>query len=237
MNVPLTEHRGPMMQTTTAESAAGVGAASTRATKTIKQQKLGKHLTFEFDVDKLTYTDRDYSGEKRFSIGYDAIDVLDPTSLAVNHAKRFWNMLRFPVVVCLLLAVVAFSSNTRISWIIALIFLALMAIGVAANHFQLLTIRYTILRPLPGAIRGPIRVIQDKNHATILQEIQARWKERMRRLHRDINFSNDPDKEISKFSWMRDKAIISEEEYLSAVAKLQIYTPSNQPASANQMLN
>jgi hypothetical protein len=223
-------------QTTTTRPYAGAGAASVSAARTIRQRRLGNHLTFELDQNRLIYTDRDYSGEKRFSVDYDAICVLDSSLLAVNHARRFWNLLRLPVLVGLLLAMVVLSGNSRMSWMFALIFVALAAAACAANHLHLFTVRYTVLPLGPRAGQGPIRVIQDRNHAVILREIHARCRGSVQRLHGGMNVVNHLDTEIARFGWRKDKALLGTEEYAADVEELPTYASSVHSAAAGGVL-
>jgi hypothetical protein len=57
---------------------------SVRPVTIMKQQKLGSRRGFLFGPDKLTCTINDHTGEKRFSVYYDAIEVLDPYIVVIS---------------------------------------------------------------------------------------------------------------------------------------------------------
>jgi hypothetical protein len=116
----------------------------------------------------------------------------------------------------------------------------LIAVLFVARFMKLFAIKYTMLpmRPQPpGSGKQLIRIIDGKSHATILERIKTRWKARLKQLHGAINFSNDVNKEIAKFTWMKDHAIITEGEYSEAVGKLRAYALQNRTEPAERTLN
>src|SRR6185312_14046774 len=115
---------------------------------------------------------------------------------------------------------------------LSLVALALFALLLIARHFGLFAVGYTLLGTSPGPGGGAnnlIRIIKNKDHDAVVGEITARWKKRMRKLHSAINPANDPDKEIARFSWMKEAGVISEEELRSAVAQVRGAAAQNRP--------
>lgn len=60
--------------------------------------------------------------------------------------------------------------------------------------------------------RGDIYVIQGKNHDAIIQEINKRRSDQLRRWHGEFNPENELEIEIEKFKWLKDQSIITSEE-------------------------
>ncbi len=207
--------------------------------KTVTQRKFGTRLTFQFAADQMLYLIRDYSGERQFSVPYESINVLTPASLVVNKVQFYRTLLVIPIVT-IFVSIAIQSSDRTASQYLNLLSLALFAILLIARFLKVFSIKYTTLQmsPVPpGAGTNSILIMKDKDHATILEEIKLKWKERIRQLHGSINFLNDINKEIAKFTWLKDRAVITEEEFREAVKKLQSYGVQTQPQPSERTLN
>jgi len=187
---------------------------------TIKQKKFGVQLLFHFGDDKLTRTLSDYSGENQFSVFYDAIDIDDISLLTVNKSQRF---LRFLIIITIGLSFILASTkgNHLVADVCGVLIVGSFLALIIAHCLKLLTIKYTMLRIPNRTGTNTIQIIHDKNHDLILQEIKTRRIARMRKLYAGINFANDPNKEMQKFLWLRNNAIINELEYREAMEKLK----------------
>lgn len=188
----------------------------------IAQHRFGVHLNFTFGTDQLTYSIRDFSGEREFSVGYEAIDVLNPSRLVVN-SRQFVRGLFFIPLIGIILAVALHDVNRVMATTVTLVSV-FAAIGLAlARSLKLFAIKYTTLHmsPVPAAAGGhPIRVIKDHSHGAIIGEINARWKARLKQLYGSVNPANEVDKEIAKFSWLKERGVITEAECRDALQTL-----------------
>ena len=113
---------------------------------------------------------------------------------------------------------------------------ALIALLYVAKMLGVFAVKYTILpvSPMAPGVGGvPIRIMEAASHAAILDEIKTRWRGRLKQLHGGINFANDVEKEIAKFSWMKRHAIITEGEYREAVDMLRAYALHSRPPAAD----
>ncbi|HXQ41069.1 MAG TPA: hypothetical protein VN821_07370, partial [Candidatus Udaeobacter sp.] len=66
--------------------------------KTMSQSKFGTRLIFQFATDQMSYTIRDYSGERQFSVPYESINVLTPASLVINKVQFYRTLLVIPLI-------------------------------------------------------------------------------------------------------------------------------------------
>jgi hypothetical protein len=221
------------------DAAFGQPAAAPQAPveATIIQRKLGKRLTFQFGPEKLTYTIQDYSGEKQFSVFYESIGVLDPSILKVNQTRRLFFGLRILGLILIAAILYQASRNAQVPVPLVGAFMILVLGTSLANYLKLFTIKYTVLQLPAGTVHGPVRIINDKHHAKILAELQARWKARIKKLHAAVNFANDPAKETAKFTWLRDRGVLSETEYHEALARLQGHASMAEPRDPAYRLN
>jgi hypothetical protein len=89
----------------------------------------------------------------------------------------------------------------------------------------------------PGADKPSIRIINDGDHLPILDAIKTRWRTRMRPLHREINFSNDPAKALARFAGMKERAVIADDEYREVVETLPSDRVIDQPEPMGRTLN
>lgn len=61
--------------------------------------------------------------------------------------------------------------------------------------------------------KGRIFIIKDGKHDSIINELFDRRKKKLISRYGDIDFSNDPDNEISKFHWLKNQEVISHSEF------------------------
>lgn len=202
--------------------------------KTMTQRKFGVWSQYRFEAKQLDYTLRDYSGELQFSVPYEAIDTAGASTLLVNNLR----LLRI-LAVASLLAIFVIASVIHVgrtySAGMAIAIGVWLATILLVRSLRLLAIRYTIL-PVP-AVGKRLRIIVGRNHDAILDEIRARWRVRIRELYGSINFGSDSEKELARFSWMKQHAVITEGEYQAIVEKLRTYAMHNRAEPTEQRLN
>jgi len=199
------------------------------------QHRFGTTLIHRLDSDEMYYTLRDMSGELQFSVKYEHIIVNEAYSLSIKDKPLARLMIRAAAVVGLG-SIAAFFFSHLAAYVGIVVALALFSLGYLAGSTRLLAARYTMLKMAPappGAGKRHIRVLNDNNQPAILSEIKKRWKARLRLLHIDINYSNDVVKEINKFNWLKDNAIITPEECRQAIEKLQSIAARNAPVPAD----
>jgi hypothetical protein len=184
----------------------------------IKQKKYGVRMTFRFDEDKLARSHADRSGENRSSVPYSAIDVENPSTVTVNVARRYT---RSVAIVAVLAVIMTLATNHSIdSRMFSILGWGLVIAFGIIHYFKLLSIKYTVLRIPSWSGTENIKIIHDDNHDLIYGEILARWRKYFKRLYEAVDYAADPNKELTKFRWLKDHAIITELEYQDAVTKI-----------------
>lgn len=196
----------------------------------ITQARLGTKLTYEFRDLELEYTLRDYSGELQFVVRYDAIVVPSAYSMAVRDVPFARRMVLIPLFVLSVGVAMLLFGQTAAAVAGLLLGIVMSLPFLLIRPLNLFTVQCTMLpmSPAPlGAGKRHIRIMHGSAHADVLGEIRHRWTSRMRTLHAKIDFSNDADKEIAKFNWLRDSSVISEEECREAIEKIHIHRISD----------
>jgi len=201
----------------------------------VTQRKFGARSQFQFQADRLGCAFRDHSGELQFSVPYEAIDVLDSSTLVSNNLRLFRIISIASLFVILVLSGVTHVGGFRSAGMTAIIGVWVIAI-ILVRFLGLLAIRYTLL-PVPSAPGKRIRIIAGRNHDAILNEIKTRWRARLRELHGSVNFGNDAEKEIARFAWLKQHAVITADEFQAVVERLRTYAAHNRPQSTEQRLN
>lgn len=105
-----------------------------------------------------------------------------------------------------------------------------LGIGCLILHYVTKT-KYTVL----SNGQRSIWIIQGKNHDAVLNEIQNRRKDQLKKCYGEINFENDPQIEINKFRWLAEEGVISErdaEVKISLIQERQAY-----PEESAKLLN
>jgi hypothetical protein len=207
--------------------------------KALTQRRYGTRLTYRFAANQLTYTIRDYSGEREFSVPYESINVLAPASLVVNRVQFYRTLLIVPLVM-VALAIAVQSTDKAASQYLTLTGIVLFIILLGGRYLRLFAIKFTTLQMAPappGAGTSSLLIMKDKRHAAIFDEIRTRWRTRLRQLHGSINFANDASAEVAKFTWLKDRAIITDNEYREAVEKLRKFGVQSPPSTTERTLN
>lgn len=203
--------------------------------RSVTQRRFGARVQFQFRADRLNCTLRDHSGELNFLVPYEAIDIFESSTLVVNNFR----LLRITSVVSLLLILVlgsvAQSSGLRSAGIAVIVGVWVGAI-VLVRLLGLLAIRYTLL-PVTAPPGRKIRIMAGRDHDAILDEIKARWRERVRKLHGSINFGNDAEKELAKFAWLKRHNVITEDEFGAISERLRANRVQGGPQQAQPRLN
>jgi hypothetical protein len=76
----------------------------------------------------------------------------------------------------------------------------------------------TVLHTDPGLVN--ILVFHDGNQIKILDEIENRRKSELRRINGTVDMLNHPELELKKFLWLKEKGIISNEEFVAAHSEI-----------------
>ena len=64
-------------------------------------------------------------------------------------------------------------------------------------------------------------IIRDQSHDDVMAQIDRRRKQRLRERYATVDLGNDPERELRKFAWLKEASVISDAEYLLAVAQLR----------------
>src|SRR5262249_23926652 len=71
-----------------------------------------------------------------------------------------------------------------------------------------------------GTPQGRILVFDREGKDQIVTEIYRRRREEIRRKYSEVDFLNDPQHEIAKFTWLKGQGLISEQEFETAIGKI-----------------
>jgi hypothetical protein len=198
--------------------------------RVFSRRKLGVKLTYQFGKDELTYTLRDRTGELRFSVRYEAIDVLAPYMVTIKDRTA---LLYFGAVGFASFGIAALLKFGTLASVFGLFGFAALFAGIASGGVGLFSIKNTMFKMSPappGAGNRALRVMEGESHAEIIAELKTRWRERLRRLHLTVNRLKDPRDEMAKFTWLKERGVISDEEYEAALADLRSEVPGSRVA-------
>ncbi len=190
---------------------------------TIRQSRRGKRRVYRFEPEKLVHTLCDESGERQFSVPYEAIDpqgawtVLSKNPQFVRAIVRFaWAGIIFGLVIA------SFNSPAGTAIIVASA-AAFIGVLLAQSH-GVFSVRYTFLKmsPVPAGANTPtLSIISDAHHDAIMAEIERRWRERLRTHYATADLSGDPEKEAARLKWLKERDVISDAEFQEQIRRLQ----------------
>ena len=189
----------------------------------IVQKRFTVRLTHRFDRDRFVYTLRDFSGEVQFTPRYETILMAAPYTFIVKE-RRLRTIAGLMVLLAGLAAVAIMLLHAEVGGPMSIGLILLLVAVLTAEQLGVFSAKCTMLKmepPPPGAGPRAIRVIQDRHHDEIIGELKARWIARLRQLHLQVDPLNAPQAEQTKFNWLRDSGVISDEEHSRAVDELR----------------
>lgn len=175
----------------------------------ITQKRFSNKATFAFGERELKYTIKDSSGSHTFSVEYGAI----PTDVNELEERNVWyrNVGIFWVGLGLLQIGmrVAESGQLKGSVWLTLGIICFVAYGLAATKYSTINTE-----------KGKLFIIKNKDHDRLLEELNARRRAQWRTWYAEVDLSSDPAKELGKFRWLKEHAVISESEYAQAIEQI-----------------
>ncbi|MDP8208636.1 MAG: hypothetical protein P9L92_18380 [Candidatus Electryonea clarkiae] len=176
----------------------------------ISQRKLTTWTQFEFEDEKLKYTMKDSAGKRTFSVPYTSISTekseLEERSNWFRNVGIFWVLIGVVQIVYRLIEGGSFGGSL---WL-TLGVICFIIYGFSGTKFTILE-----------SEKGGIFVLNNKEHDNIIDTIFSRRKEQLKLMLGDIDFSNDPRKEVRKFQFLHNEKVITDEEYDQIINKLQ----------------
>lgn len=176
------------------------------------QKHLSNRATFRFGKAQLVYTIRDASGCRSFAVEYGYI----PTEASELEERVPWlrDVGIFLTVLGLLLTGVQLALGQPPA---ALIWLPIGLLTLLA--YRGLRTRYTVI----ATEMGRIFVIRDGRHNEVMDELSRRRTAQWRQWYAEVDLDNDPDSEMDKFDWLRERNVISETEYQEAMKTIALH--------------
>ena len=176
-----------------------------------RQKRLSNRMRFVFGEKKLAYTFEDSQHRQRFALEYDEVPFTQTEFTERFEALRavafFWGAL---AIVFLLGAI----ADRVVPY--ATVVLAALG-GLAYLGYRKLDASFTVFDTPPGRLL----IAQDKQHDDILGEIVSRRRDMILKSHGEVDAENDPEQERAKFAWLRERGIITEDEYQAKLREIE----------------
>jgi hypothetical protein len=191
----------------------------------IVQDRYGTRLIYEFGADKLFYSFRDASGERRVPISYETVDVTSPASITIDNREFIQRMLLVPLALWVSSTVLATvnPATSRILFDIAAGLGVFLLVSKFFGGFAITFCELPLTSQPSGAADLSLRIIRNKSYDIVLAEVSWRWKARMKEIHGAVDFSNEPDRELDKFRWLKLHEVIDEAEFIRIAEQLRTY--------------
>ena len=198
-------------------------------TRRIAQSYYGLKLAYEFGPEELVYIRTDLSATQRCSARYENIGVGEPSYLALNN--RLFTIVSLLVAISMfivtLTVIVAYQLAPWLvvipMWVVPVGFLLVRMRAPFSLHFVLLPVWLDAF----GREGPPVWIRDDHRGQEVLDELVARWRERLRSLYACVDPHNDAEREAAKFGWLREIEIIDEAEYQAALGEIEVHCASS----------
>lgn len=203
----------------------------------IEQSKFGVHVGYDFGADRVTYTLRDTSGERSFSVSYENVALRNTSSFTFNNNILSWR-LRFIPAVTFLLGWFADNSAPDLGNSVRIVSILGFVALLICDFAKVFAVRFKLipLIPSPPEAHGhSLRIIDNRVGSTIFDELAQRWKVRMKFLHGTANTAGDPRNEVARLTWLKENAILTDKEFAIEVAKIDLGSPETLDSSITRL--
>lgn len=192
--------------------------------KQVSQSKAGTTTTFAFSTDELKYTLTNKTSSTTFKTPY--------TAMSRDHGflveRNDW--LRNVGFLWIALGLASMGINYAQGEKVAPSIWLLLGIG-CAGWAWLRTVRYVTV----PAESGTLLIIEDPQKAALLSELEARRMDQLLRWHDFMDANEDPERQRSRFNWLREEGALNEAELGERLGRLdRLVAPV--PAAAEVVL-
>ncbi|MFA0566931.1 hypothetical protein [Vibrio gallaecicus] len=177
----------------------------------IKQKKFSNKHVFKFGDESLNFAFKDKTGSDDFDLHYANFPDKSSVSIERNEWLRnvggLWCLLG-----CYQLGTAIYNDlplTGRGFWLL----IGLLCLG----WFAFTKIKYSVFK----TEYGNIFVINDRKHDQIIDEIKSRKKAQLSAWYGEINLDNGLDHEISKFRWLAEMDVITDQEAEEKIAAVE----------------
>lgn len=190
----------------------------------IRQSQAGYKREFVFSEGGLTCKLRDSSGEREFTVPYEAVDMSAPSTLTLNNTP-FSRRASIALVGLGIVVFIVGSYNilANIASIALYTISAALLFAVVANSKTgWLSAKFTVMRisPPPPGTNAALMVLNDDNHDKVMAALTNGWKARLKTLYGRANPDSDHQKETDRLKWLLDRNIIDNLHYHEELARL-----------------
>ena len=191
----------------------------------IVQSRFGIKLRYEFGPEELIYTRTDLSGTHRCCAPYEHIRLGNPSYLALNNRPFTIVSLVTAILVFIvtLTVIIAYDLQPWLivipMWVVPFSFLMVRMHSPFSLHFALLPVSLGAL----GGEGPPLWLWDEAWGQEVMNELESRWRARLRSLYASVDANNEAEREAAKFAWLRENEVIDEAEYQAALGEIEAH--------------
>lgn len=178
----------------------------------LKQRHFADSVEVELGDEEFGYTIKTSGSKKRFSVDYMRFDpeVIEET----EQANTWWR-------------------NAGVAWVVIGVFVTALRYadgnGVRLSFWLYLGVICLAIYRLgrtsftSHAIEGGGRIllINDRRAPSILEELTARRRTRLAEVYGEIDFDEDPEREVAKFKWLESEGALSSEDVAAKIGAIR----------------
>ena len=187
------------------------------------QKRLSNRLRFTFREEDLEHRLEDASHAHEFRVPYDALPFTH-----TEFTEKF-EALRGLTFVWLFLALLnALRALGDLSFGVAALVLLALA-GASWLGYRRLSATFFVM----DTEQGRIMVLHDGQEERIMGEMAQRRRDALLAEYGAVDHDGDPERERAKFAWLRDRGVLTEDEYQEKLAEIGGEAPKLAPRPGN----
>lgn len=191
----------------------------------IRQKKFSTQHTFTLSESSFNFAYKEKLGSGDMDVMYADLPVKTSVRIDANHWLRNVGYIWVAVGSAMLtLGIIRGDYRGQAFWLLVGL--------VCLAFYKLSKVSYTVFSVSGGAIL----VIQDgKKHDQIVSELRQRRRQQLLALYGEVNFDNEPEREVAKFEWLAQNDVLSQAEADEKIRQVRAAIASD--ASETRLLN
>ena len=174
------------------------------------QKRLSNRVRYTFREDALEYRFEDASHAHTFRLDYRELPFTH-----TEYTEKFEALRGMTFVFAFLALLNGLRALGDLTFAVAASVLAALA-GASWLGYKRLSATFTVI----DTDQGRMLALHDGQHERLMAELAQRRRDALLAEYGEVNEDNDPEEERRKFAWLRDRGVLTEDEYQQKLAEI-----------------
>lgn len=174
------------------------------------QKRLSNRAWLTFRDDELDYRFEDASHARRFRVPYRELPFTH-----AEHTDKFEALRGLTFVWLFIAGLNALRALADPAFGVAAVVVLALA-GLSWLGYRRFSATFTVI----DAEQGRLLILHDGQEERVMAELAQRRRDALLAEYGEVDHGTDPDQERAKFAWLRDRGVLTEDEYQEKLAEI-----------------